>query len=418
MGYIPRWYQNQAVEKGLRALRGKSNDVIVAPCGSGKSLIISMLAQELNEPTLILQPSKEILKQNYEKLLSYGVNDVAMYSASVKKKEIDKFTYATIGSIYTKPELFKHFNYVLIDEAHLYNAKNKDAMYNSFFRAIGNPKVLGLTASPYRMVQKYYKDGEDMYYTSMLQVLNRIHPFFFKKFCYNIQIDQLFKEGWLCPIEYISHKDTNIDISKIKENTTGADFDETALENYMMSAENVEKVISAIVEHDTIIKRNLIFCSSRLHAKRVSEKLCSLGYTSELITSEMTDKEKETITKNFTTGITKHVCAVGMWTTGVDMPWLDTVTMARPTMSLGLWYQMCARAIRIDPNNPNKKAKIIDTTNNMERLGRIETIRIEKEEDGFRDKIVTERGTISGVPLYTFKMTNQDKISEISKHMN
>jgi DNA repair protein RadD len=67
---------------------------------------------------LILQPSKEILEQNYNKLKSYGIDDISIYSASLKSKEIAKYTYATIGSIYKKPELFSSFEYVIIDECH------------------------------------------------------------------------------------------------------------------------------------------------------------------------------------------------------------------------------------------------------------------------------------------------------------
>jgi DNA repair protein RadD len=48
-----------------------------------------------------LQPSKEILEQNYQKLMSYNPEiDAGIYSASKGRKEIAKFTFATIGSIY------------------------------------------------------------------------------------------------------------------------------------------------------------------------------------------------------------------------------------------------------------------------------------------------------------------------------
>ena len=46
------------------------------------------------------------LLQNYEKLRSYGVNDCGIYSASVGRKEIKQITFATIGSIIKKKELF------------------------------------------------------------------------------------------------------------------------------------------------------------------------------------------------------------------------------------------------------------------------------------------------------------------------
>src|SRR5690348_8027226 len=109
MSYVLRKYQEMAVEAGQKSLAGSRNEVIVAPTASGKSLIISELCHRLDDATLILQPSKEILEQNYDKLLSYGVKDIGIYSASMGRKDIDRYTYATIGSIYKDPSLFKHF---------------------------------------------------------------------------------------------------------------------------------------------------------------------------------------------------------------------------------------------------------------------------------------------------------------------
>ena len=60
MGFELRPYQKEAVDAGLKFLTGKSKKpgIIVAPCGAGKSLLISKIAHEINRPTLVLQPSK------------------------------------------------------------------------------------------------------------------------------------------------------------------------------------------------------------------------------------------------------------------------------------------------------------------------------------------------------------------------
>ena len=125
MSYVLRSYQDEAVRKAIWFMHNYDNPfVVLMATGAGKSLVIAEICHRLNEPVLILQPSKEILEQNYQKLLSYGVEDIGIYSASKNRKEVAKYTYATIGSIYKKPELFKHFKYVIIDECHLVNPKN------------------------------------------------------------------------------------------------------------------------------------------------------------------------------------------------------------------------------------------------------------------------------------------------------
>jgi superfamily II DNA or RNA helicase len=95
-----REYQEEAVNAGLEYLNGNSEEpgIIVVPCGGGKSIIISYIAKEIRGNVLVLQPTKEILMQNYGKAVSFGATPT-IYSASCKKKEISEFTYATLKSI-------------------------------------------------------------------------------------------------------------------------------------------------------------------------------------------------------------------------------------------------------------------------------------------------------------------------------
>jgi DNA repair protein RadD len=409
MEYILREYQVGAVEAGLRHFEKYNNPfVIIAPTGSGKSLIVANICHQLNEPTLILQPSKEILEQNYEKLLSYGVKDISIYSASLKQKEIAKFTYATIGSIYRKPELFKHFKKVIIDEAHLVNPKNLGGMYNTFFKAIECNSICGLTATPYRLVQRYYRKDEELYYTTSLATINRIFPFFFKKFAYKVSIQMLLEQGFLCPLEYSFYKD--FDVSRVKINTTGADYDEAALENFWNDS-RIEKLSNIIGEVDSKCKYNLIFCSSIRQAQRVTEMIRAKGMNAGYITSEHHSRERDLLVSGFRHGKIKHLVNVGIMGIGFDFPELDCITLARPTISLALLYQQIGRGMRVFPGK--EKCKVIDITENVKKLGRIETIRIEKEEGGFKDIVVTEKGEITGKPLFTFKMKDEEKKNKI-----
>ena len=66
--YQLRDYQREAVDRGVEHLEtGKGNGLMVLPTGSGKSLVIASIAYRLDAPVLVLQPSQEILVQNYEK---------------------------------------------------------------------------------------------------------------------------------------------------------------------------------------------------------------------------------------------------------------------------------------------------------------------------------------------------------------
>src|SRR5581483_3628634 len=103
MVFTPRPYQAEAIDKGLAFFKGEDRKPAfeVLPTGSGKSVVIANIAKGLDGPTLVFQPSKEILEQNFKKYVSYGYQ-AGIYSASAGHKFIDNITFVTIGSVISK----------------------------------------------------------------------------------------------------------------------------------------------------------------------------------------------------------------------------------------------------------------------------------------------------------------------------
>jgi len=401
MTYELRDYQKEMSAMGIKNLKSyRKPFILMAATGAGKSLVIADICHKLNKPVLVLQPSKELLEQNYEKLKSYGVNDVSIYSASMNSKEIGKFTYATIGSIYKKPDLFKHFKYVIIDEAHLVDPKNIKGMYSKFLKAIDCNNICGLTATPYRLQSKFFRDQGTLVYTSSLKMINRIHPFFFKKIAFKIETSELIDKGYLAPIQYFTE---DVDLSKLKINSTGADYTPESMEAHWGDGK-LRKLAKVIRHIDKEHNRNLVFCSSIRQANRAKQLLDSFDIDSAVITGKTPKREREELVQSFRDGKLRHLINVGVFTVGFDVAELDCITLARPTMSLALYYQMIGRGVRIDPNNPNKVLKVYDLAGCVERLGRVETIKIVKEDNGFKDMIISEIGQMTDKPLFTFRV--------------
>lgn len=116
---------------------------------SGKSHIISEIVKRLNMPVLVLQPSKEILEQNYEKLVLAGVpkDKLNICSASAGGWEIGYITLATIGTIYKYPNLCKDFGAIVVDECDVVNSDNANGQYLKFFNSLPlSIPIVGLTA--------------------------------------------------------------------------------------------------------------------------------------------------------------------------------------------------------------------------------------------------------------------------------
>ena len=369
-----RPYQKAAVDAGLALFQSASkihSGVAVLPTGSGKSLVIASIANELEGHTIVFQPSKEILEQNLEKTKAFGFDDVGVFSASAGRKEIGKLTFATIGSVMNKQEQFDHFENIIIDECHAVNAKG--GMYADFIKRNGG-KVLGLTATPYRLHN--YNDNKTDEKAVVAKFLHRTRPKMFDDIIHVTQVKELYEQGFLCPVEY--HESTDYVHSDIKLNSTGMDFDREALKKYNEQRGLVGQVARSIVQHKA--KHALVFCVFVEEAETLSVQLRELGIAAQSISAQTPKAEREQLLKDFKSGDVQVITNVGVLTTGFDFPELDCVILARPTQSVALYYQMVGRGIRIAPKK--ESVKVVDLCGNVARFGRIEEFEIVEEKKG------------------------------------
>lgn len=343
----------------------KKNSVIVLPTGSGKSLVIADIAYRLNAPVIIFQPSKEILEQNFAKLQSYGVFDCSVFSASLNSKEISRITFATIGSVNNNKDLFRRFRYVIIDECHFVNAEA--GMYCDFINTI-QCKVLGLTATPYRLYSSQF-------YGSMLRFITRSKPKIFSDVIYHVQIKTLLEQGFLANLNY--YRVNLIDTQRLKVNSTGADYTDASVRRYYREI-NFSDHLENIVTRLLVAGRSSILVFTRF-IEEAEYLVRRIGGKSAVVSSNTPKKDRERILAAFKDGRINIVANVGVLTTGFDFPELSTIVLARPTMSLALYYQMVGRAIR---PYQDKIGWIVDLCDNFKRFGRVEDLMLYESKPG------------------------------------
>ena len=392
MVYTLRDYQQQSSDAAVRFFSdpnsSKHNGIIILPTGAGKSLVIADIASKIDEPLLVLQPSKEILEQNHAKLMSYGVWDCSIYSASLNRKEINRITFATIGSVMAHLDDFSVFHKILIDECHLVNPRG--GQYKEFIEAVEGRQVIGLTATPYRLGQTI--DPKTIgspfpKYGSILKFLTRTRPRVFDSVLYYCQVKTLLERGYLARLRYFDMN--RIDMDNVKLNSTGADYDDKSLFKEFERVSFYEYTLSIInrVLHPKDGKRRngiLVFCRFVEDAERLADELC--GFC-EVVSGATPKKEREAILERFKSGETEVVANVGVLSTGFDFPALDTIILARPTMSLALFYQMVGRAIR---PYPGKDGWVIDLCGSVTKFGKVEDLWLDHDERG--GWIITSNG--------------------------
>lgn len=360
--YRLRPYQQQAADVAVRYFKDRSvtgNGVMVLPTGSGKSLVIADIAARLGAPVLVFQPSKEILEQNYAKLCAYNILECAVYSASCNSKSISRITFATIGSVKNRVEEFSHFRYVIVDECHLVNPK--EGMYRDFFKAI-RCKIIGLTATPYRLYST--RNG------SVLRFITNTNPRVFSRLLFFVQIGYLFSQGFLAKLNY--YRIPLIDLSRLQRNSTGADYTDKSVQREYQRVSFNDGVLNVVQRLMRVNRRGiLLFSRFKDEAQYVSDRLPGQA---AIVSQDTPKKERERILADFKAGRIKVVTNVGVLTTGFDYPELDTVVLARPTLSLALYYQMAGRAIR--PHPSKTEGWIVDLCGNFNRFGRVEDLQL------------------------------------------
>lgn len=400
-----RDYQKEAVQSGIEFFQSEkhSNGIIVMPTGAGKSLIIASIAESLDGGTLVLQPNKEILEQNYNKTLDFGVDEdhVAVFSASMNRKEVGKITFATIGSIIKHLDRFDHVKNVIIDECHLVNAKGGE--YERLIRHFGE-KTLGLTATPYRLHASQNFTGDRMV---QAKFLNRTRPRIFSEIVHVTQVQKLYELGFLAKTEYYEYED--YDHGQIKLNSTGMDFDDRALREYNKKSGLVKKVAGHIAEHQP--KHTLVFCKFVEEAEELARDLKELGIEAASISSNANKAEREQLLADFRSGKIEVMANVGVLTTGFDFPAIDCVILARPTQSVALYYQMVGRGIRPHPKKDH--LKLIDVCGNVARFGKIESFEI-VEAHTRKPRLKSDRSYLTGFDFVSNRdMEHADSPAEI-----
>lgn len=375
MSYALRPHQEQAVEAAICHIKtGKGNGVIIAPTSYGKSLLPAAIAQRISEPVLVFQPSIELLTQNLEKMHAYGIM-AGVFSASAGRKEVMPVTLATIGSAANKPELFKGYHTVIIDECHLAHGATSTrgsetgiTMYKKFLSAIGNPKLIGMTATPFRLASNSFG--------SQNRFITRMKNSLWNEVIYVKQIGELNKEGYLCPLEYFYHK--GIDTTQLVFNKAGSDYTEASIRAAMMGSEWEAKVINMIerlLRHGR--KSILVFTPFVKDSERIASYLHGVA---QVVHGEMPKAERTEAIAAFKEGRIPVTLNCNLLGIGFDHPALDTIIDASPTASLSRYYQRIGRGLRQHPSK--KSTYVLDMCGNSKNFGKVEELEVRKNFKG------------------------------------
>ena len=116
-------------------------------------------------------------------------------------------------------------------------------------------------------------------------------------------------------------------------------------------------------------KRAICYCINRAHSEHVAESFRAAGIPAAHIDGETQKAVRVRTIEDFRLGKIQILCNAELLGEGFDVPAMEAVILARPTASLTLYIQQGMRPLRPDPNNPEKRAVIIDHVGNVFRHG-------------------------------------------------
>jgi len=365
-----REYQVEPVNKAIAYLRSPSTEpsLIVLPTGWGKSILIAYAAASLpeGEKLLVVQPSRELLQQNSAKYVTLtGGSDAGIYSASLDSREIGRVTYATIGTIKDLGSVFRErgFTKMVVDEAHLY-PRSEESMIGRFLSDSGIRQVLGVTATPLKLLSTRIKEGNHFEAWSQLVMLTNPSPEgnFYKRILHVEQAWNMAKKGWWTPLRYFA---SPFDPKALRMNSAGSDYtDSSVSEAYL--ANGTRKRILLALQKFSDRKSVLCFVPSVEEATLLS----TLSPSSAALSANTPSKERAAIVQGFKEGSIRTLFNVSVAGTGFDAPRVDMVILASSTASVARYCQFVGRGVRLSPEK--KDCIVMDFAGNLSRFGKVE----------------------------------------------
>jgi len=316
----------------------KGHPCIELPTGSGKSHIVAAICKDAltqwpETRILMMTHVKELIEQNAEKMRDHWPDaPLGIYSAGMRRRDIgEPITFAGIQSVRDKADQIGHVDLVLIDECHLVSHKQEGG-YRKLIDDLMqiNPliRVIGLTATPYRLGHGYITDA----------------PALFADIISPVSIEELIFKKFLAPLR---SKLTAHQLSVDGVHRRGGEYIESELQAAVDTDKNNIATVDEVISLAGDRRSWLFFCAGVKHAHNVADILNARDINAACIVGDTPKAERERIVNGFKSGEITALTNANVLTTGFDHPDLDLIAMLRPTLSTGLYVQMAGRGMRV-----------------------------------------------------------------------
>jgi superfamily II DNA or RNA helicase len=337
-----------AASPGRACFAAPARLLYVLPTGGGKTVVLAAVVAQLARKglrTLVLVHREELLQQTHAQLRRCGV-EAGLIAPRAKHAPKALAQVASVQTLrrrlqnvraraLTLPRLppaaadctpgaaqdYGTFELIIIDEAHHALADS----YLSILAKHPNAAVVGATATPYRM------DGQGLapLFTSLLR---------------GPTVRWLIDSAFLASLR-VMRAAAQIDTRNLSLEAAG-DYSEKPLAKRAMAI-NGEVVVE--FQRNAGSRRALVYAVNLEHSRQLAAQFVAAGFAAEHIDGSTPRAERAAIMARMRSGETQILVNFEIVTEGFDVPQVEAIVLARPTMSPVLHFQMLGRGLRIAP---------------------------------------------------------------------
>jgi len=339
---ILRPYQVEAINFTLKALDEHGNTLVVAPTGSGKTIMMAETIDKLKtktnfdcdgNKTVVIQHRLKLVEQNADKFKRVNGNrySVGILTGTVREPDCD-VVFATVQTLEKNLQMIGRVDHFIIDEAHHAAAESYWKCVKHLLELNPDMKVLGYTATAARADGKGIGDV-------------------FSNTAYQVEIDLLIELGYLVqPESYIIDIGVNDEINEVTIENGLSDVRRQELMSDIYEA-RLPDIVEKWAKH-AFNRHSVFFCTTIFQAEALTSELNLQGHNAKVIHSRMKQDKIENILKSFDLGAFHVLVNVAILTEGYDCPPVDCISLIRGCSSQSTMTQMLGRGLRtIEPGD-------------------------------------------------------------------
>lgn len=245
----------------------------------------------------------------------------------------------------------------LVHNCHTISHKDEGgyrSLINDLTEINPNLRVIGLTATPWRLGHGRICDGDALFD-------DLIEP---------VSIEELIYLKHLAPL-HSKQTEFKFDVHGVKKR--GGEYIESELQAAVDTIHNNNAVVEEAIRRAGDRKAWLFFCAGVKHAESIRDILIANGISAACVTGTTPKGERERLLDDFRSGKIRAMTNANVLTTGFDYPDIDYIAMLRPTMSPALYMQMAGRGLR--PKSHTDHCLVSDFAQNIDKHGPITNVR-------------------------------------------